>query len=267
MLQAVGNGHDAHYERSQRNSVAALAAARDDGKVHLLLAASGSVATIKIPEIVKALAKHHGRLSIRIILTKSARQFLAGQSKEQPTVSSLLHLPNVDAVYGDEAEWAEPWRRGAPILHIELRRWADLLAIVPLSANTMAKIVNGLCDGILTSVVRAWDADGAIDGLFRGRPKRILVAPAMNSAMARHPITARQLRVLEEDWGVGRGGEGGDAANGDGGEGRQQQQQGWVEVVRWQDSKALACGDVGIGAMRDWREIVEILEERLGLNE
>jgi phosphopantothenoylcysteine decarboxylase len=111
----------------------------------------------------------------------------------------------------------------------------------------MAKIVNGLCDGILTSVVRAWDADGAIDGLFRGRPKRILVAPAMNSAMARHPITARQLRVLEEDWGVGRGGEGGDAANGDGGEGRQQQQQGWVEVVRWQDSKALACGDVGIG--------------------
>lgn len=62
------------------------------------------------------------------------------------------------------------------MLHIELRRWTHVLAIVPLSANTLAKVVNGVCDNLLTSVVRAWDADGRIDG----RRKRILVAPAMN---------------------------------------------------------------------------------------
>lgn len=59
-------------------------------------------------------------LSIRIVLTSSARQFLNGQSQEQPTVSSLLHCPSVDAVYDDADEWGpQPWKRGASILHIE----------------------------------------------------------------------------------------------------------------------------------------------------
>ena len=86
-----------------------------------------------VPEIIKSLSRHDGegsRLSIRVILTDSARHFLAGQSKEQPTVNSLVHLPNVEAVYDDAAEWGpQPWRRGQSILHIELRRWADLLVV------------------------------------------------------------------------------------------------------------------------------------------
>lgn len=48
---------------------------------------------------------------------------------------------------------------------------------IALSANTLAKIVGGHSDNLLTSVIRAWDTDGGIDG----RRKRILVAPAMNS--------------------------------------------------------------------------------------
>jgi len=73
-----------------------------------------------VPVIIEALAKYEGALSIRIVLTQSATHFLAGQSAEQPTVSSLLHLPNVDAVYHDRDEWGpQPWRRGASILHIE----------------------------------------------------------------------------------------------------------------------------------------------------
>jgi phosphopantothenoylcysteine decarboxylase len=73
-----------------------------------------------VPVIVETLAKHESNLSIRIVLTQSATHFLAGQSVEQPTVSSLLHLPNVDAIYRDRDEWApQPWRRGASILHIE----------------------------------------------------------------------------------------------------------------------------------------------------
>ncbi|KAK0636327.1 flavoprotein-domain-containing protein [Bombardia bombarda] len=141
MLQTVGSDRDNHGLRAQANSLESLTDARTDSRKHLLLAASGSVATIKIPDIVKALAKHEGKLSIRIILTDAARHFLGGQSLEQPTVSSLLHLPNVDAVYDDAAEWGpHPWRRGASILHIELRRWADIMVVAPLSANTMAKV-------------------------------------------------------------------------------------------------------------------------------
>ena len=89
------------------------ASSLDDGKAHLLLVESGSVAVIKIPEIAKAFPAKN-KLSIRIILTQSAKHFLAGQSEEQPMASSLMHIPGVDAVYDNESEWGpEPWRRGA----------------------------------------------------------------------------------------------------------------------------------------------------------
>ena len=58
---------------------------------------------------------------------------------------------------GDEEEWHAWQQKGDPVLHIELRKWADVLIIAPLSANTLAKMAQGLCDNCLTSVVRAWD--------------------------------------------------------------------------------------------------------------
>lgn len=220
----------------------------NDGRKHLLLAASGSVATIKITDIVNAL-KDHANLSIRLILTKASAQFLGGQSHEQPAVASLLDLQHVDAIFFDEDEWSHPWKRGNPILHIELRRWAHLLVIAPLSANTLAKITGGFSDNLLTSVVRAWDTTGLVEATSFSNVsrKRILVAPAMNTAMWKHPITQKQVRVLEEEWGVGADGEAG-----------------WFEVLRPQE-KALACGDVGDGAMKNWQEVVSIIESRMGL--
>ncbi|KAI9814960.1 MAG: hypothetical protein M1832_005599 [Thelocarpon impressellum] len=217
-----------------------------DGKRHLLLAASGSVAAIKIPEMVRALGQRHppSALSIRLVLTASAARFLAGQSAEQPTLSQLRALPLVDAVYRDEDEWAAPgWTRGAPILHIELRRWAHLMVVAPLSANSLAKMVAGLSDSLLLSVIRAWDATGEVEGRPAAK-KRIVVAPAMNTAMWRHPLTRRQVDVLERDWGG---------------------PDGWVDVLRPVE-KELACGDVGDGAMHDWRDVVAVAEERLGLS-
>ncbi|EEU42902.1 uncharacterized protein NECHADRAFT_47384 [Fusarium vanettenii 77-13-4] len=219
-----------------RNSTETLEKARNDGKRHILLAASGSVATIKLVQIIKGL-KPQTNISIRIILTQSATQFLSGLTVEQPTVDELAHLPNVDALYTDASEWAQPWKRNAPILHIELRRWADVLVIAPLSANTLAKVVNGMCDNLLTSVIRAWDTTGAVDG----KKKKILVAPAMNTCMWNHPITATQIRVLEKDWGG---------------------ENGWFEVLR-PVSKNLACGDTGNGAMIPWENVVEAIAEKI----
>ena len=43
------------------------------------------------------------------------------------------------------------------MLHIELRRWSDALVIAPLSANSLAKLAGGMCDNLLTCIVRAWD--------------------------------------------------------------------------------------------------------------
>lgn len=98
-----------------------VSAARSDGKMHLLLAASGSVATIKILNIIRGLSQHPN-LSIRLVLTSSAAHFLQGQADEQPSLAEIRKYPNVDAIYTDESEWVQPWTRGAPILHIELRR-------------------------------------------------------------------------------------------------------------------------------------------------
>lgn len=135
------------------------------------------------------------------------------------------------------------------------------MVIAPLSADMLAKIVGGLADGLLASVVRAWDTTGLIDPVGRGvgngmvgQRKRIVVAPAMNTAMWRQPVTGRQIRVLEEEWGVNDG-----PTKGKGSE------EGWFEVLRPQ-GKELACGDVGDGAMKDWREIVEVIGMRLRLS-
>ncbi|KAL1956355.1 hypothetical protein VTO42DRAFT_7338 [Malbranchea cinnamomea] len=247
--------HKAGTKGSRLSPTAAVAASLNDGKTHLLLAASGSVATIKLPLIISAFSKY-SNLSIRVILTKSASEFLAGQSPEQPVLSSLSSLPNVDSVHLDEDEWVEPWTRGAEILHIALRRWAHILVVAPMSANTLAKIANGMSDNLLTSVIRAWDPTGLIDG----KKARILVAPAMNTAMWLHPITARHIRVLEEEWGV-RPVDGRDSEEGQGGV----TGQGWFEVLH-PIEKSLACGDVGSGAMMEWKEIVKIIEQRLGLS-
>ncbi|KAL1870003.1 hypothetical protein VTK73DRAFT_2846 [Phialemonium thermophilum] len=233
-------------EATPPSPATAVASSLHDGKVHLLLAASGSVATIKLPLIIAAFSKYPN-LSIRVVLTNAATRFLTGQTPEQPTVASLSSLPNVDGVYVDGDEWSQPWTRGAAILHIELRRWAHLMVICPMSANLLAKVTNGLSDDLLTNTVRAWDTTGLIDGRVNGQKKRILAAPAMNTAMWEHPITKRQIRVLEEDWGV----------QGDG--------DGWFEVLRPQE-KILACGDTGNGAMMEWQKIVEVIKARLGLS-
>lgn len=67
----------------------------------------------------------------------------------------------------------------------------------------------------------------------------------MNTAMWKQPITKKQIDILDEEWGMKNGG--------------------WFEVLLPME-KQLACGDVGGGAMKDWREIVEVIEDRLGLN-
>lgn len=161
----------------------------------------------------------------------------------------------------------ESWIRGAGILHINLRKWAHILVIAPLSANTLAKIVHGMSNNLLTDTIRAWDTSGQLEGM----KKHIVVFPAMNVAMWLHPVTTQQIRVLEEDWGVKDNGYDG------------QDSPGWFEVFRpigvceelpgcyvvrlanFFLQKTLACGDIGIGGMREWTEVVSIIEERLAL--
>jgi len=114
------------------------------------------------------------------------------------------------------------------------------MVIAPLGANTLARMAGGLCDDLLMSTVRGWDGSGILDPPREGkRSKKIVVAPAMNTAMWFHPLTEKHLSFLAE-WD-------------------------WVEVLR-PIEKTLACGDVGSGAMHDWDDIVKRIKDILNLS-
>ncbi|XP_034639510.1 phosphopantothenoylcysteine decarboxylase isoform X3 [Trachemys scripta elegans] len=153
-------------------------------------------------------------LKVRVVTTERAKHFYNPQ--EIPVT-----------LYSDTEEW-QLWKgRTDPVLHIDLRRWADLMLVAPLDANTLAKIANGICDNLLTCVIRAWDMT-----------KPLLFCPAMNTAMWEHPITAQQVEQLKDF--------------------------GYTEIPCV--VKKLVCGDEGRGAMAEVWTIVEkvkaILSER-----
>jgi phosphopantothenoylcysteine decarboxylase len=144
-----------------------------------------------------------------------------------------------------EEEWNEWNRIGDPVMHIELRDWADVVVIAPLSAHTLAKIANGLCDDTLSCVMRAWDYGHVRPG------KPIILAPAMNTAMWEHPLTRKQLDTIV-DFAK-------DAARRGGG---LESSPAKVCIVEPQE-KTLACGEVGTGALASVDNVIMTVQESL----
>lgn len=200
--------------------------------MNILLGVTGSVAATLTPKLVTAL-KELG--DVRVVLTNKGLEMVP-YSKGKVALTPFGHgytgpAPIVGAdLYTDDLEWcpADHWQKGDPVLHIDLRAWADMLVIAPLTANTLAKIANGQADNLLTSIVRAWQV---------GKP--MFVAPAMNTSMWNNPFTKRHLDTL---WEVYR-----------------------AQVIQPQ-SKVLACGDEGVGAMADIDMICQIVRaEKLSM--
>lgn len=185
----------------------------------ILLGLTGSVASTLASKMIKALILIDPH--VEVIMTERAGSF---------TLPDILLEAGAKKVYTDKDEWSwlhstthgfgeitSFWRKDDPILHIELRERADEMVIAPLTANTMAKMANGICDNLLTSVVRAWDP-----------VKKLTLAPAMNTNMWEHPLTRKHIDELK---GLG------------------------YRIVNPQ-KKMLACGVEGMGAMANITEIV-----------
>jgi phosphopantothenoylcysteine decarboxylase len=138
------------------------------------------------------------------------------------------------------------------VLHIELRKWADLLIVAPLDANTLAKFALGLSDNCLSCVFRAWDFT-----------KPVILAPAMNTFMWESLVTLRHLRQLLAD-------RAGDAVAS-----IKSLEEAPAAFARFAprivlippQAKRLACGDVGVGAMAEVTEIAEVVRQWAGLVE
>jgi hypothetical protein len=181
----------------------------------VLLALTGSVATILYKKIVEALnqAGYH----VDIIVTEAAKHF-----------TDLSGIPQCK-VFSDADEWKfskETWAKGEPVLHINLADEYSALVIAPCSANTLAKLANGICDNLLTSVARAWPWY-----------KPLIIAPAMNTRMWDHSTTNPHLHTFQLS-----------SAN--------------ARIVTPQ-SKMLACGYRGMGAMAEIYNIVGMLDMML----
>ena len=135
-----------------------------------------------------------------------------------------------------DQEWRDWKRMGDPVLHIELRNWADILVVAPLSAHTLAKFAHGMCDDTLSCVARAWwtTAPHVSSSTSISTNKPMVVAPAMNTGMWQHPVTEQQLQTLISF-----------APN-----------PSLVTIVKPQ-VKTLACGETGDGALAPVQDIVE----------
>jgi phosphopantothenoylcysteine decarboxylase len=208
----------------------------------VILGVTGSVAAVKTPALVEALRA--ARHEVCVVATRAALYFFdpaeIEQSEGTPGETRLKRT-----LLRDEDEWpGNRYQRGDPVLHIELRNWADLLIVAPLDANTLAKLALGISDNLLTCILRAWDFS-----------KPVLLAPAMNTLMWQSPVTLRHLRQLLDDrtsapvprdWGLD------DAPLIFARHAPQL-------VLIPPQAKRLACGDVGQGAMAEVVEIAEVV--------
>lgn len=208
---------------------------------NVLLGVTGSVAAIYTPELCGEL-RTAGHV-VKVVATSAALYFFDA-ARIAPSAAGRRD-PQVLVL--DEDEWpGASYERGAPVLHIELRRWADVLLIAPLDANTLAKLALGLTDNCLSCVYRAWD---------RSRP--VVLAPAMNTLMWEHPATARHLRQIADDFGAGAAA----APLELDGLCAWINERGTSLRVLAPVSKRLACDDVGVGAMVGRGELVRVLGE------
>ena len=202
----------------------------------ILLGVTGSVAAIRTPSLLDALRE--GGHEVRVVATEPALYFFDPDELGPAG-------PGEGPLFRDADEWAgSRYRRDDPVLHISFRNWADLLIVAPLDANTLAKFSLGLSDNFLTCVFRAWDFT---------RP--VILAPAMNTLMWRSPVTVRHLRGLVDDHGDGRSG----AAWGLDEAAEVFARHAPNLVLIPPQSKRLACGDIGLGAMAEVATIAEVV--------
>lgn len=162
-----------------------------EGK-RILLGVTGGVAAFKAAYLARELQRRGA--AVQVAMTEAATHFVG-----TATFQALTGHP----VFTDQ--WDTRIDNG--MAHIELSRAADALLIAPASADFLAKLANGLCDDLLSTLCLARDCP-------------LLVAPAMNLQMWAHPATQRNVARLREDGVTVLGPGSGDQACGETGDGR-----------------------------------------------
>lgn len=172
--------------------------------MHVLLGVTGSIAAYKAAELVRLMRRRDW--DVRVVMTAGATAFVT-----ELTFRSLSQHPVYTAMFPDTEDWRPD--------HIALPEWADVLLVAPCTANVIGKLAHGIADDLLTCTALACE-----------RP--LVVAPAMNDRMWRHPAVRENIETLRR-----RGGAVVEVGAGD-----------------------LACGYRGAGRLADLAVILEAVE-------
>ena len=137
----------------------------------ILLGISGGIAAYKIAYLIRLL-KNQGA-EVKCVMTPSASDFIS------PLVVSTLSENPVSIEFWNKESGL--WKN-----HVELALWADLYIIAPATANTIAKMANGICDNLLLAC-------------YYSSKSKTIIAPAMDLDMYQHPTFKRNLKQLISD--------------------------------------------------------------------
>ncbi|MGB1018293.1 MAG: flavoprotein [Chitinophagales bacterium] len=136
----------------------------------ILLGITGSIAAYKSAFLCRLLVKNGAE--VKVIMTKSATAFIS------PLTLSTLSKNEVFENFWDESE---SWNN-----HVDLGLWADAFVIAPATANTLAKMANGICDNMLLAA-------------YLSSKCSVYIAPAMDLDMWKHKATNRNINTLKND--------------------------------------------------------------------
>ena len=134
----------------------------------VLLCVCGGIAAYKSAELVRRL--RDAGAEVQVAMTENAQRFVGAQ-----TFQALSHRPVRTSRWDAQAE--------AAMGHLELAGWAQRVVVAPATANTLARLAHGLADDLVSTLCLATEAP-------------LLVAPAMNHRMWRHPATQANVATL-----------------------------------------------------------------------
>ena len=136
---------------------------------HIILGVTGSIAAYKAATLTRLLVKEGA--SVKVVMTPLAKEFITPLTMATLSKSPIM----VDFYNPENGDWNS---------HVDLGLWADLYLIAPASANTIGKMAGGIADNLLLTT-------------YLSAKCPVMVAPAMDLDMYKHPVTQRNLKVLQ----------------------------------------------------------------------
>jgi len=169
----------------------------------VLLGVSGSIAAYKAALLIRIFIKSGAE--VKVIMTKDAKEFIGSL-----TLSTLSKNPVLTDFFKQEGgEWSN---------HVELGLWADFMLIAPATANTIAKMANGICDNLLLAA-------------YLSARCPVYIAPAMDMDMYKHPATVANINKLSKIRNIIIPAENGELASGLTGVGRMNEPENIVSFI------------------------------------